>query len=151
MKLTTHLLTPMRMKGWVGLVGWHTADGLTIPSAAGPVQTSESSPVSSTNHIFIILGKSTITGAKWLLFCFHVPCINSVTYLLSLLTYLLTASAQFHTWHKALNYVCYRHYQKINLKYMYKLANFNKTVMPPVPHINHVPASCKRCLRTALR
>jgi len=39
---------PERMKGWVGLVGWLTADGLPIsghPSAAGQAQDSESSPV----------------------------------------------------------------------------------------------------------
>ena len=37
-----------RIKGWVGLVGWPTADSLPIngyPSAAGPVQASESSPI----------------------------------------------------------------------------------------------------------
>ena len=28
LQLTTHLLTPERMKGWVGLVGWPIADGL---------------------------------------------------------------------------------------------------------------------------
>jgi len=43
-------IDPVRMKGWVGLIGWPTADGLPMhkngyPSAAGPVQTSESSPV----------------------------------------------------------------------------------------------------------
>jgi len=53
---SSHLITayysfidPERMKGWVGLVWWPTAGGLVFvhgyPSAAGPVQASESSPV----------------------------------------------------------------------------------------------------------
>jgi len=40
-------IDPERIKGWVGLVSWPTADSLPIgyPSAAGPVHASESSPV----------------------------------------------------------------------------------------------------------
>ena len=51
---STHLIPayfsfidPVRMKGWVGLVGWRVADGLPSghPSAAGRAQDRESSPV----------------------------------------------------------------------------------------------------------
>jgi len=43
------LIDPVRMKGWVGLVGWLYSGRFThingYPSAAGPVQSRESSPV----------------------------------------------------------------------------------------------------------
>ena len=44
------LIDPLRMKGWVGLVSWPTAGGFYThingyKSAAGPMQTSENSPV----------------------------------------------------------------------------------------------------------
>jgi len=40
-------IDPVRMKAWADLVGWPTADGINgYLSAAGLVQTSESSPVS---------------------------------------------------------------------------------------------------------
>jgi len=59
-----------RMKGWVGLVCWLTADGLPMhisghPSAAGRAQDRESSPVKDRRSIYQLCHATNVAHFAW--------------------------------------------------------------------------------------